>query len=818
MITPPLGRILIVDDEIELLAALCEMLTDQGYETVGRGSAYEALTLVQEQDIDLLLSDLMMPEMDGIALLRAALDIDPHLLGIIMTGQGTIQTAIDAMKVGAFDYILKPFKLQALLPILGRALQVRQLRMDNVQLRETVAIYELGQTIAYTFDVDTIVHNVVDGAMQQVNGTEACLMLPTPDGKELFVAAIRGKDHAALYGTRASRAHSVVEWVARHREPLTCHGTINDVWVTSRPGSAVSTTIVLPMMAGGTLVGVLSVATARRHRSFTPGQVKALSMLANLAATALANAAMYRQVRQSEERYRSVTEAAADAIISVDSHGTILSWNRGAQTIFGYTPEEIIGQPLVLLMPERYREACIRGLARLETTGERHLHGKAVELYGRKGDCSEFPIELSLSHWRTGEDLFFGAIIRDITQRQRLETQLRQAQKMQAIGTLAGGIAHDFNNILGIICGYTELALLGMQQDSNVWKDLRRVLSAGQRARDLVRQLLAFSRQTEIEHTPLQLHLLVKEGLTLLRAVLPSTVTIQQTIDDGTDAVLADPTQMHQVLLNLCMNAAHAMRDTGGVIEVCLDLVDFTADNPPPAPTLSPGPYVRLSVRDTGYGMTPEIMERIFEPFFTTKSKEEGTGMGLAVVHGIVTNHGGAIAVESAPEQGAMFTVYLPRLVSATPTAVSAEEAPPTGQERILFVDDDEALAYLGQAMLQHLGYTVVACTESRVALDTFRATPQAFDLVITDYTMPGITGEALAREVRRIRADIPIILCTGFSETITAESARGLGIDAFLLKPVTLRALSLVIRQVLVPPERRALLETGAILLGPSS
>lgn len=798
MAVPQLGRVLIVDDEVELMTVLCETLLDQGYDAVGQASAGEALKLLQKQDIDLLLCDLMMPEMDGITLLRAALDIDPHLVGIIMTGQGTIQTAVDAMKVGAFDYILKPFRLQALLPVLARALHVRQLRMENVQLREAVAIHELGQALAYTLDVNTILHKVVEGALQQVNGEEAAIMLPTPNGEELFVAAVRGKGREALLGARVSMADSITGWVARHREPLTLHGAVSDPRFASVHTREDITAMALPMLAGGKLVGVLSVNATQRQRAFTLGQVKALSILANLAATSLENASLYTQIRQSEERFRSVTESASDAIISVDSSGTILSWNRGAETLFGYSQDESAGQSLAMLLPERYRAICTNGLKRVVTTGQQRLIGKTAEVYGLTKDGREVPVELALASWQTDKGVFFSAIIRDISERKKTEEALRQAQKMQAIGTLAGGIAHDFNNILAAILGYTELAIQQVEQDSPVWRDLQGVFIAGYRARDLVQQILAFSRQSEIERTPIQLHLLVKEALTLLRAAIPSTIAIRQAIDPKAGFVLADPTQMHQVLLNLCTNAAHAMRDSGGVLEVRLEPLEVTAGDHGIPPDLEPGPYVRLTVRDTGGGMSPETMQRIFEPFFTTKNRGEGTGMGLAVVHGIVASHGGAILVESIPQQGTTFTVYLPRSDRPHMAASTLEEPVVGGNERILFVDDEDALVHLGKAILERLGYHVVVCTSSLEALDTFRGTPQDFDLVITDRTMPRMTGEALVRELRRIRPDIPIILCTGFSHVMTTEQVRLLGIDAFLLKPVMARDWGLVIRQVL--------------------
>jgi len=314
----------------------------------------------------------------------------------------------------------------------------------------------------------------------------------------------------------------------------------------------------------------------------------------------------------------------------------------------------------------------------------------------------------------------------------------------------------------------------------------------------LVQQILAFSRQTELTRVSIQMHLLVEEALALLRAALPSTIMIRPIIDRHAGAVLVDPTQMQQVLINLCTNAAHAMRETGGVIEVRLEPIEIAVDAPAIAPDIKVGAYVRLTVQDTGDGMEPEILDRIFEPFFTTKSMGEGTGMGLAVVHGIIANHGGAITVESTPGQGSTFAVYLPQSDSLSTAALPTKEPVVGGNERILFVDDEATLVHLGEVTLQRLGYQVVVCTSSSEALETFRAAPHSFHLVITDRTMPTLPGEALVHELRQIRTDIPIILCTGFSHPTTSEQLRALRVDAFLLKPIMADEWARVIRQVL--------------------
>ena len=368
---------------------------------------------------------------------------------------------------------------------------------------------------------------------------------------------------------------------------------------------------------------------------------------------------------------------------------------------------------------------------------------------------------------------------------------------MEAIGTLAGGIAHDFNNILSSVLGYTELALDDAEEGTRLRTNLKTVLSAGERARDLVQQILAFSRQSEKTFGPIQVKLITKEALKLLRAILPTTIEIRQDIQSDS-MVLGDPTQIHQILLNLCTNADHAMREKGGILEVTLVDVEldslFTAKHP----DIKPGTHLRLMVRDTGRGIPPLILDRIFDPFFTTKDKSEGTGMGLSVVHGIVKAHGGAITVQSEPGKGAIFNVFLPVIEKTIVREAPIEKSIPTGTERVLVVDDEEALVNTHRQMLEGLGYEVVTRTSSIEALELFKARPDRFDLVITDMTMPNLTGSELALKLAKIRPDIPIILCTGFSHEITAEKSKEMGIKEFLLKPILREVMAETVRRVL--------------------
>jgi signal transduction histidine kinase/ActR/RegA family two-component response regulator len=379
------------------------------------------------------------------------------------------------------------------------------------------------------------------------------------------------------------------------------------------------------------------------------------------------------------------------------------------------------------------------------------------------------------------------------------EKQLQQVMKLQAIGTLAGGIAHDFNNILFPIVGYTELTMDDIPEDCQARQNLEEVLKATNRAKELVQQILTFSRQSCQERKPLKVQYLIKEASKLLRATIPSSIEIDCYIDESCGPIKGDPTQIHQIIMNLCTNAYHAMQETGGILEVKLKEINISYEQSLEMVGMKIGKHIELTVKDSGHGMDPQVMDRIFEPYYTTKEQGKGTGLGLSVIHGIVKNHGGDIVVSSQPGKGSMFKVYLPVIdefeEEIETTAPSTEI---NGSERILLVDDEKQIIDIEQQILERLGYKVTPKTDSEEALEEFAAQPDRFDLVITDMTMPKMTGDQLAKRMMDIKPQIPVILCTGFNEAITEEKALAMGIDKFVMKPIVKDDLANTIRTVL--------------------
>lgn len=504
------------------------------------------------------------------------------------------------------------------------------------------------------------------------------------------------------------------------------------------------------------------------------------------------------EIKRYAQRLAVHVENTPLGVIEWDLDFRITQWNRAAEKIFGYTKEETIGKFAVdLIVPDIVRN---------------HVDSVWQELISHEGGTKSTNENVTksgqtiLCDWYNttlvddqGTIVGVASLVQDVSAKRQLEEKLRQAHKMEAIGTLAGGIAHDFNNILAGIIGYSEMAKDEMPKWSPSRDYLDQVLSAGNRAKDLVRQILTFSRKGPEQQHPIQPASIIKEGLKLIRASLPTTIEIIETIDPDCPSVLANPTHIHQTLVNLCTNALHAMQDQKGILAVSLSAVELSERDLLDQVDITPGIYVELKVSDSGIGMNEPTSKRIFEPYFTTKAVGKGSGMGLALVHGIVAGCGGFIRVESQPAEGSTFYLYFPASHDNS-EELGPEEVTqlPQGGERILAVDDEPSIARLYKTALESLGYLVTTYTNSKEALEVFKSNPDQFDLILTDQTMPHLDGAELAKQILQIRPNLPIIMCTGFSSIISAEKAEEIGINRYLLKPVSKKDLAHAVRDVL--------------------
>ncbi len=663
----PTCKILIIEDETPIRLSMAAYLNDFGYQTVEAENGKIGLEVFRREAPDLVLLDLRMPEMDGLKVLSVLAVEAPDTPSIVVSGTGKIDDAIEALRSGAWDYVLKPIRdMQVLLHAINKVRERAKLLHENQRHQENL--------------------------------------------EELV------KERAA---------ELIIE--------------INE----------------------------------RRNAE--------------------------KALRASEERYRTLIDTAREGVWVLDADACTTFINRQMADMLGYTAEEMLGQSMYDFLDDAHKAVLKEKLVRRQAG-----HGEQYDQLFRHKDGSEICgiVNASPLFSAQGEVVGSFGMITDVTERMSLQKRLQQAQRMEAIGTLAGGIAHDFNNILGAIIGYGQLIKFDLPKDSSQsLRYLEGVLKAADRAKNLVQQILTFSRQAREERKPLLLVPIIKESIKFLRASIPTSIEIRLHLESETSVVLADPTQMHQVLMNLCTNAAQAMGNESGVLEVALSDVDIECEADELALEKQSGPYIRLAVSDTGEGILPENVERIFDPFFTTKDLGQGTGMGLSVVHGIVRSHGGTIRVTSEPGKKTQFEVLLPRHeLEPIETEIHNSATLARGTEKILVVDDEESIVDILKQTLLYLGYKVEGESSSLNALETFRSKPAGFDLVITDMTMPGLTGAKLARELMDIRPDIPIILCTGFSDKISTEEAKAIGIRELLLKPLDTASLADKVRKVLNP------------------
>ena len=513
------------------------------------------------------------------------------------------------------------------------------------------------------------------------------------------------------------------------------------------------------------------------------------------------------ELEQQRKFLRHVIDMIPNFVFAKDREGRFTLVNQEVAKAYGTTVEELLGKSDADFNPNSEEVEFFRqkDLMVFDSLKDEFIPEEVIT--DSKGEQRWLQtVKRPLMIGEDGKAHYVLGVATDITARKQMEQALRekdralqQAQKMEIIGTLAGGIAHDFNNILSGIFGFTEMALKTIPENEQLHTYLEQVLIAASRAKDLVKQILAFSRNIEIERRPTDPHLLLKEVLNFLRATLPSSIEIKEHLAENVSSINADPTQIYQVIINLCTNAEFAMRETGGVLEIRLEMVEVNQELHDMHPQLTLGsPYLCLSVQDSGKGMSLDVQNRIFDPFFTTKAVGEGAGMGLSVVHGIIASHGGAITLHSQIGHGTTFKIYLPKINSEVIPSVQEDIQIETGRGNVLLVEDEESLAGLGKLMIEQLGYTVEVHTSSLNALASFKRSPQKFDVVMSDQTMPTLTGEGLARKLLEVRVDLPIILCTGYSHTMTPEKAKAMGIRAFLMKPFQMRELATILQKVL--------------------
>jgi len=636
--------------------------------------------------------------------------------------------------------------------------------IENLKVEESLRVSESRFRSIFDFAVEGILLGSSEGYITEANK---------------YMSELTGLPRNELLGKHISELAFTKESMAQYplRFDLLKRGKkVTNERVLIRPdGSKITVEMQSKMMPDGTYQSIYSDITARK------GREKALL--------------------EAEERFRLAFLTSPDAININTMDGTYVDVNIGFTELTGYTREECAGKSSsdinIWDIPED-RQRLIEGLQR---DGQvKNLESRFLLKNGSKkiGLMSANIVQLS------GEPHIL-SVTKDISllkkteqEKRDLEIKYMQSQKMEAIGIMAGGIAHDFNNMLAIILGNAEMALVHISDENPGKHCLQQILSASQRVKDLVKQILTFSRQNDQEFLPLHLFSVIRDSLQLLRATIPTTVSIVQNFSQGDDTAMADATQIHQLIMNLCSNAVHAM-DEKGTLEVTGAVIDITESDVASQPGVQPGRYVRLRVSDTGVGIAKEIQEQIFDPFFTTKGVHEGTGMGLSIVLGIVKSHKGVVEVSSEPGDRTTFTIFFPALEKGQLAEIDKiSEEHQRGSERILFIDDEEMLAEMGGRLLEELGYHVTVKLSSLDALATFASTPDAFDVVITDQSMPHMSGAELSVQLLKIRPDIPIILCTGYSKKITEKETQRLGIKKYLTKPYDTAGLVKLIRKVL--------------------
>ncbi|MBU0994209.1 MAG: response regulator [Proteobacteria bacterium] len=791
--------ILAVDDRIENLFILETLLRDSELNIIKATSGNEALSQLDKHDFALVLLDVQMPQMDGFETaekIRASKKYK-NLPIIFVTAVSTNNGFIfKGYEKGAVDYLIKPFEVS----ILRRKVSIFvELHKQRVSLENTTI--ELNRSLEI-LNEEISERKKIEKALKESEERHRILF------ETMLMGVIYQNSEGEVIAANSSSANILgvpfgeikeyfplkSEWGPIHENGLSFPVKDHPYSIAIGQGKRIDNKIMgfkSPNRDSVTWIRVSSIPLFHSDDS-RPSQI--YTLLEDITERKKAE----ESIRSSEKKYRSLFDTSRDGIFFIGLDDRVEDANPAFLNLVGYSLDEIKTMTFQQLTPSKWtlmeididkNQIMKRGYSSEYEKEYIHKSGKLIPALVRKW----------LIRDEKGCPVRRLSLVRDISDKKKLEGELRQAHKMEAVGTLAGGIAHDFNNILAAIMGYIELIQLELADENPVQHSLDQVLRATHRAKDMVNHILTFSRQSTQEKKPIILQLIVNEALKLIRATIPTTIAIKSDIREIDGSVEADPTQIHQVIMNLCTNASHALaQKKGGVIDISLSQVNLTRKDVKTLTNLEPGLYARLSVKDNGVGMATDILGRIFDPYFTTKEIGTASGMGLSVVHGIVTSHNGAITVESIKSVGTTFHVYLP-LSPYIVDRVHKEILPiEQGAERILFVDDEKNLAALGDKMLHRMGYHVTALTSSVDAFDIFSKAPDEFDLLITDMTMPDLTGIDLIEKIHAIRPELPVILCSGYDKRIAEKKLVSAGIRHFVLKPLQIRELGKTIRDAL--------------------
>lgn len=823
-------RLLTIEDELRVRESIVAYFEDSGYEVLEAENGMIGVEVFKTEKPDIVLTDLRMPEMDGLEVLSKIVALDDGVPVIVVSGTGAIQDAIEAVKLGAWDYVTKPIYDMAVLEysvekaldkarlikennrykyyledeVKKRTIEIeerkKQLEESNNQLIQEIdirvateknlhkriqqqeALSQLGQYALEASSIQAFLNSALDIVQKSLSVEYIRIMELLEGGEAVKLIAASGWDKGLIGSyTEPLSYSSQVTYTLKEKSSV----YVEDFKKEERfPQSSLQSEykilsgISAIILGQAQPFGVFEVHSAKTG-FFTKDDVSFIEAVANLMTSFI------DRLKISEEGRKLATaiQQAVESVIITDENGVMQYVNPAFTKTSRYNRAESLGTIPYVLNRKLNQNGDVEKIWQVISDGKVW----SGQILNQRKDGGSYQEELTISPIRNmeGETINYVLVSRDVSKEFDLERQLRQAQKMEAIGTLAGGIAHDFNNLLFAIQGYLSLAMEDVPEDDQIRSDLHEAVKASKRAKELVQQILAFSRQQDIEAKSVNLASLLKETLKLIRATVPAYIEIKQEIRCEESTIMADPSQIHQVLVNLCTNASHAMQGQNGVLTIELDQTEVTEEFAR-IHSIKTGDYIHLKIQDTGYGMNSETLERLFEPFFTTKPVGEGTGMGLAVVHGIVTRFDGAITVFSEPGKGSAFELFFPLVLGDEESEVEDEKKLfIQGSGTVLVVDDEPQLVFLEKKVLERCGYRVMDFLDPLAAWKAFEENADKIDLVVTDHTMPGLTGRQLSQKIVEVRPDLPIIMVTGFTQNLNKTELASEGIVELAMKPI---------------------------------